>query len=140
MSEKFEVPEVHPAFKLNKIHYTISDLRKVAYSFIKEGEHYEGLIGDFLLDWAKPTPFLEVRTSGSTGTPKKIRIRKEHMINSALATGKFFDLPAGSTALLCLPANFIAGKMMIIRAITLGWELDLVPPSSNPLDNVFKTY
>lgn len=62
------------------------------------------------------------------------------MINSALATGKFFELPAGSTALMCLPANFIAGKMMLIRAMVLGWELDLVPPSSNPLDQVFKTY
>ncbi len=140
MSEKFVVPEVHPAFKLNKYHYTITDLRKVAYNFLKEGEPYEGLIGDFFLDWVKPTPFLEIRTSGSTGTPKKIRIRKEHMINSALATGKFFELPAGTTGLMCLPANFIAGKMMIIRAITLGWELDLIPPSSNPLDNVFKTY
>lgn len=140
MSEKFDVPEVHPDFKLNKTHYTISDLRKVAYNFIKEGEHYEGLIGDFILDWVKPSPFLEVKTSGSTGSPKKIKIRKEHMINSARATGKFFDLPERSTALMCLPATYIAGKMMLIRAIVLGWELDLVPPSSSPLDRVFKTY
>lgn len=140
MNDKFEVPEVHPDFKINKLHFSISDLRKVAYNYIKEGEHYEGLIGDFILDWVKPTPFLEVHTSGSTGKPKKIRLKKEHMINSALATGKFFELPAKSTVLMCLPANFIAGKMMIVRAMVLGWELDLVPPSSNPLDQVFKTY
>lgn len=140
MNEKFEVSEVHPEFKLNKLYFSITDLRKVAYNYIKEGEPYEGLVGDFILDWVKPSPYLEVQTSGSTGTPKKIRIKKQHMINSALATGRFFELPAGSTALMCLPANFISGKMMLVRAMVLGWELDLIPPSSNPLDLVFKTY
>ncbi|HSI69972.1 MAG TPA: AMP-binding protein [Gillisia sp.] len=140
MNEKFDVPEVHPDFKINKIHFSISDLRKVAYNFIKEGEPYEGLIGDFILDWVKPSLYLEVQTSGSTGKPKKIKIRKDHMINSARATGKYFELPEKSKVLMCLPANFIAGKMMIVRAMVLGWELDLVPPSSNPLDQVFKTY
>lgn len=140
MNEKFDAPEVHPDFKINKLHFSITDLRKVAYNYIKEGEPYESAIGDFILDWVKPSAYLEVQTSGSTGTPKKIKLRKEHMINSALATGKFFDLPAKSKVLMCLPANYIAGKMMIVRAMTLGWELDLVPPSSNPLDQVFKTY
>ncbi|HSJ12569.1 MAG TPA: AMP-binding protein [Gillisia sp.] len=140
MNDKFEVPEVHPDFKLNKVHYTLSDLRKVAYNYIKEEEPYEGLIGDFILDWVKPSAFIEVKTSGSTGVPKKIKVRKEHMINSALATGKFFELPPKSTALMCLPANYIAGKMMLVRAMVLGWELDLVPPTSNPLDQVYKTY
>jgi o-succinylbenzoate---CoA ligase len=140
MNEKFDVPEVHPDFKINKIHFSISDLRKVAYNYIKEGEPYEGLIGDFILDWVKPSLYLEVQTSGSTGIPKKIKVRKDHMINSARATGKFFELPEKSKVLMCLPANYIAGKMMIVRAMVLGWELDLVPPSSNPLDQVFKTY
>lgn len=140
MNEKFEVPEVHPDFRLNKLHFSIADLRKVAYNFIKEGEPYEGLVGDFILDWVKPSAYLEVQTSGSTGKPKKIKIKKEHMVNSAIATGKFFELPAKSKALMCLPANYIAGKMMVVRAMVLGWELDLVPPSSNPLDQVFKLY
>lgn len=140
MNEKYNVPEPHPDFKLNKTHYSNSDLRQVAYNYIKEGEPYEGGIGDFLLDWLKPSAFLEVQTSGSTGDPKKIRIRKEHMINSAFATGKFFELPEKSKALHCLPAKFIGGKMMLVRAMVLGWELDLVVPSSNPLDQVFKIY
>lgn len=140
MNETFDVPEVHPDFKLNKHHYSISDLRKVAYNYIKEEEQHESLVGDFILDWVKPSAYLEVQTSGSTGIPKKIRIKKEHMINSALATGKFFELPEKSKALMCLPANFIAGKMMLVRAMVLGWEMDLVPPSSNPLDRVFKIY
>lgn len=140
MIEKYELPETHPCFKLNKTHYTNSDLKKVAYNLIKEGEPFEGGIGNFLLDWLKPSAVLEVKTSGSTGIPKKIKLRKEHMINSAIATGKFFELPEKSTALHCLPAEYIAGKMMLVRAMVLGWELDLVTPSSNPLDQVFKTY
>lgn len=140
MNEKFDVPETHSSFKLNKLHFNNADLRQVAYNFIKEEEPYKSEIGDFILDWLKPSAFLEVQTSGSTGKPKKIKIRKEHMINSAMATGKFFKLPEKSTVLMCLPASYIAGKMMVVRAMVLGWGLDIVPPSSTPLDQVFKTY
>ena len=140
MISKFSIPQTHFSFKINKLHYSNEDLAKLAYNFIKEGEPHEGEIGDFILDWLKPSPFIVVKTSGSTGESKKIKVRKEHMVNSALATGKFFELPAGSTALMCLPAKYIAGKMMLVRSMVLGWELDLVPPSSNPLDQLFKIY
>ncbi|TBW28425.1 AMP-binding protein [Gramella sp. KN1008] len=140
MTNKYKIPETHPEFRLNKHHFTNTELRQVAYSFIKEGEPYEEKIGSFLLDWLKPSAYLEVQTSGSTGRPKKIKLKKQHMINSAIATSKFFDLPAGTTALLCLPAEYIGGKMMLVRAMYLGWQLDTVLPSSNPLDQVFKVY
>lgn len=140
MANSYKIPETHPDFRLNKRHFTNSELKQVAYSFIKEGEPYEQQIGSFLLDWLKPTSYIEVNTSGSTGKPKKIRLKKQHMINSALATSRFFDLPAKTTALLCLPADYIAGKMMLVRAMFLGWALDTVPPSSNPLDQLFKVY
>ena len=140
MADKYKIPETHPDFRLNKQHFTNAELRQVAYSFIKEGEPYEEQIGSFLLDWLKASPFIEVYTSGSTGKPKKIRLKKQHMINSALATSRFFKLPSSTTALMCLPAEYIAGKMMLVRAMFLGWHLDTVPPSSNPLDQVFKIY
>ncbi|MDT0687061.1 AMP-binding protein [Autumnicola psychrophila] len=140
MIDKYKVPETHPDFKLNRQHYTNAELRQVAYNFIKEGEAYEEKIGSFLLDWLKPPAYTTTKTSGSTGTPKEIKLKKEHMVNSAMATSKFFDLPAGTTALLSLPATYIAGKMMLVRAMILGWHLDLIPPSSNPLDQVFKRY
>ncbi|MCH4823523.1 AMP-binding protein [Gramella lutea] len=140
MPNSYKIPETHPNFQLNKRHFTNSELKQVAYSYIKEGEPYEQQIGSFLLDWLKPSSFIEVYTSGSTGKPKKIRLKKQHMVNSALATSRFFDLPAKTTALLCLPAEYIAGKMMLVRAMFLGWDLDTIPPSSNPLDNLFKVY
>ncbi|WP_029037504.1 AMP-binding protein [Salinimicrobium xinjiangense] len=140
MQNQFSLPETHPDFRLNGLHYTNEELAAVAYSLIKEGEPYEGQAGNFLLDWLNDKDYVEVKTSGSTGPPKKIQIRKQYMINSARATGKFFDLPAGTTALHCLPVNFIAGKMMLVRAMLLGWKLDLELPKANPLDRIFKIY
>ena len=38
------------------------------------------------------------------------------MVHSAIATGNFFNLHPQDKALLCLPAKYIAGKMMIVRS------------------------
>lgn len=97
-------------------------------------------VANFLRNWFDATAFVEVKTSGSTGNPKIIQLQKEQMINSAIATGDYFNLPQNTTALLCLSANYIAGKMMLVRALTLGWYLDVVAPTSNPLKNSDKNY
>ncbi|MDX1829107.1 MAG: AMP-binding protein [Lutibacter sp.] len=94
----------------------------------------------FLELWFNEKDIIEVKTSGSTGAPKSILLKKKYMINSALATGKFFNLFENTKALLCLPVDFIAGKMMLVRALTLGWKLDFVAPISNPLKNNVNTY
>ena len=94
----------------------------------------------FLSDWFNKGDFVIVQTSGSTGTPKPIQLKKEFMINSALATGNFFNLSENTTALLCLSTDYIAGKMMLVRALILGWELDIVDPISNPLKDLNKKY
>ena len=140
MKKAFQLPETHPDFKLNQLHFDNEELANMAYSYVKEGEPFEADAGNFLLDWVNDKEHLELKTSGSTGAPKMIRIKKESMINSALATGKYFGLPEGTTALHCLPSTFIAGKMMLVRAMVLGWSIDLVQPKANPLEQVFKSY
>jgi O-succinylbenzoic acid--CoA ligase len=105
----------------------------VAYSFIKEGEEYEKSVGDFILDWFDKKPYLDLNTSGTTGIPKIIQIDKQAMVNSALATGDFFDLRPGDKALHCLPTKYIAGKMMFVRGFILGLDMDFVAPSSHPM-------
>ncbi len=133
--------EVHPNFKLNGTHYSAKEMHDVAYSFIKEGEPYEERIGNFLMDWLNENySDIKVRTSGSTSEPKIIFIDKEKMINSALSTGKHLKVNENTKALLCIPAKQIGGMMMLVRAMTLGWHLDLVEPKSNPLDRLYKTY
>lgn len=132
--------KLHLKFKLNGRYYSQEDLAEVAYSLIKEGEPYEKQLGDFLLDWLNNKDYVEVKTSGSTGTPKTIRHSKQAMVNSAIATGDFFGLKPGDKALSCLSCSFIAGKMMVVRAIILGLELDVVAPSLTPYFNTRKQY
>lgn len=131
---------IHKDFRLNGIHYSREELKEVAYRLAKEGETFEKSIGDFLLDWLSQNPTVQVQTSGSTGKPKKIELQKRHMVNSAEATGAFFGLATSSSALLCLPTDFIAGKMMLVRAMVLGLELDYISPSLNPLQDNIKPY
>ena len=126
---------VHNQFKLNGFHLDREDLCRVAYSFIKEGEDFEKPVGDFLLDWFDSKDFIEMQTSGTTGAPKKITISKQAMVNSALATGDFFHLKPGDKALHCLPVKYVAGKMMLVRAMIIGLDLEFVAPSSHPLLN-----
>lgn len=140
MTNTITYNNVHNLFKINGFHFKRNDLCSLAYILVKEGEPYEKAMGDFLLDWFDAKSYLELTTSGTTGTPKTIRIEKDAMINSALASGDFFNLKPGDRALHCLPTNFIAGKMMLVRALILGLEIDFVAPSSRPLLNKDRTY
>jgi O-succinylbenzoic acid--CoA ligase len=131
---------VHNYFKINGFHLNAEELRRVAYDYIKEGDGNEQAIGEFLLDWFDDKEYIEMRTSGTTGLPKLVQLEKQAMIQSALATGDFFKLEPGDKALLCLPVKFIAGKMMLVRSIILGLELDIVEPSTQPLALNTKSY
>ena len=126
---------IHPDFKLNGKSFSYIELLSEALYLKENGQLYEKAIGKFLLEWLNNESFLFVQTSGSTGKPKKIVLQKAAMIASAKATGIFFNLQPKTTALLCLSADYIAGKMMLVRAITLGLHLDVAEPNSNPLEN-----
>ncbi|MEN8768573.1 MAG: AMP-binding protein [Candidatus Arcticimaribacter sp.] len=140
MEHRPNYKNIHNRFLLNGNHYRFEDLFEIAHSFIKEGEAHEKAIGDFLMDWIRPNEIISLKTSGSTGKPKTIHYNKQAMVNSALATGDHFDVKIGDKALHCLNADYIAGKMMLVRAMILGLEIDLVPPQGNILVNTDKTY
>ncbi|UKM63756.1 AMP-binding protein [Flavobacteriaceae bacterium GSB9] len=131
---------VHLKFKLDGLSYKYDQLMEVAYSYVKEGLPYQQDLGNFLLDWLDQHDYVTVKTSGSTGRPKSVKIKKQAMVNSAIATGDFFNLQPGDKVLNCLPSNFIAGKMMIVRAIILGLELDMTEPAVLPLIDYEKDY
>lgn len=88
---------------------------------------------EFLHEWNDGSERLLVHTSGSTGMPKPLWVEKRRMAASARITCKFLGLQAGDTALLCMPLDYIAGKMMVVRALTCGLRLFAVPPSGHPL-------
>ena len=88
---------------------------------------------EFLEEWNNDSPYVEVKTSGSTGEPKRMLVEKQRMRASARITCDFLGLKAGDTALLCMPLNYIAGKMMVVRAIERDLKLVAVEPSGHPL-------
>jgi len=95
-------------------------------------ENWEKEIFSFILQWFDKNDFVKVKTSGSTGKPKTIVLRKKNIAASAEATLKFLKLKQRDKALLCLPAEHIAGKMMIVRALIGKLELYYIKPSLSP--------
>lgn len=89
-------------------------------------------IFDFVREWLDDNDTITVSTSGSTGRPKKISLLKKNMVQSALLTRQYFGLKKDMKAMLCMPVDYIAGKMMIVRAFVSGYNLITVPPSANP--------
>jgi O-succinylbenzoic acid--CoA ligase len=89
----------------------------------------------FLEQWLDANEYVEVKTSGSTGEPKVIRLPKQTMLRSAQMTNARFSLTENSFALLSLPASYIAGKMMLVRALAGNYSLMAVQPSANPFSN-----
>ena len=136
VTNKITYKNIHNRFKLNGYHINLEQMYYVAYSFIKEGEPFEQHVGNFLLDWFDNKSYIELQTSGTTGAPKVVRIEKQAMLDSALATGDFFGLKPGDTMLHCLPTNYVAGKMMFVRSFILGLDMKFVEPNSDPLKNI----
>ena len=89
--------QFHTCFKLNGNSF-ISTKELIKYSSSISSD-----IQSFLIEWFDESDFIKVKTSGSTGAAKIIKIKKEYMKNSALATGNYFNLTAKTTALLCMP-------------------------------------
>lgn len=89
---------------------------------------------EFVRDWFAPQAHVQAHTSGSTGAPKPILLEKKRMEASAHMTGEFLQLEPGNTALLCLPLKFIAGKMMLVRAMVLRLRILVIEPQSAPLN------
>ena len=87
-------------------------------------------IADFLAEWRSDSPYIVAHTSGSTGTPKAIHLLKSDMMLSAANTVDFFSLGSNSVLALPLSADYIAGKMMAVRALVCGGKLLELPVSN----------
>ena len=91
---------------------------------------------EFLKEWNDTSDTVLVHTSGSTGKPKPMHVEKRRMLNSARITCDFLGLRQGDTALLCMPLDYIAGKMMVVRALERGLRLLSVEPTGHPLATI----
>lgn len=122
---------LHPQFRLHGKAYNRASLLKAAKQWASTAEGEQRELGAFLIEWLSATPTITLQTSGSTEKPKRITTTKTAMCISAQRTGTYFSLSAGNRALLCLPLQYIAGKMMLVRAMVLGLELDMIPPKTD---------
>lgn len=130
----------HASFKLDGVFYDDIELSNLAQQMASEGKDFSVSLGVFITKWMDSSSEIELQTSGSTGTPKMVSIAKQAMVNSAIATGDYFKLKPGNSALSCLPFEYIAAKMMFVRAYVLGLELDCINPTSKPLETLTKRY
>lgn len=90
-------------------------------------------VKNFLQEWYNSSDQVLVKTSGSTGEPKPLWVSKKKMEASANITCNFLGLREGDTALLCMPLDYIAGKMMVVRAIVRRLRLICIEPCGHPM-------
>lgn len=79
---------------------------------------------------------LNTRTSGTTGMPRSHAFNTADLTASAGITRDAFDLKSGDRTLLCLPCEFVGGKMMVVRAMVLGLDLHAIDPRGGVLRNL----
>lgn len=98
---------------------------------IQPTNEFEETVKAFLVEWFSDSAVMIAHTSGSTGTPKEIILTKENMRKSANMTGKYLHLQKGDSALLVMPVSYIAGKLMLVRAVEIGLKLICMQPTSH---------
>jgi len=124
-------------FQLNGQPYTKPALKQFAEQQLAQKlVSWERELFQFIVEWLSDDEHITAHTSGSTGAPKAIQLNKKQVRNSALMTANYLGLGKNSNALLSLSANYIAGKMMIVRAIENEWHLWANQPSNMPLKDI----
>jgi len=118
-----------------KLNGQIVILKDVPF-LLESDSSWQNELARFLEQWWNDSNTITFKTSGSTGKPKTIPFTKAQVRESARRTLDFFKIPEGTSAVLVLPTRYIAGKMMVIRAIVGKLNLVAVEPSENPWKNV----
>ena len=108
------------------------DFKNFNIENVQPKTEFERKVLEFLQEWFSGSETVFVQTSGSTGIPKTFEIEKQRMLNSSRMTCDFLGLKEGDTALLCLPVQYISGKMMLVRAIERKLKVIISVPSSAP--------
>lgn len=121
---------------LNGALYNPEQLKSMAKVLANTDDQLVAYLWQFIEQWFDDKETMILKTSGSTGIPKNIAVTKHQMLASAASTLEYFQLRKGMKALLCLSPEFIAGKMMIVRAMLGGLDLLTTDLSANPLRNL----
>ncbi len=117
----------------------IVDCSDIQLNKLTPKNDFEKKIFIFFSEWQSKNPFMSIKSSGSTGEPKIFNIEKSKMINSATMTCDFLRLEKNNIALLCLPVEYISGKMLLVRSIIREMTVIIREPSLKPLDDISQT-
>ena len=94
---------------------------------------FEAAVFSFCREWNAGKAHFMFHSSGSTGKPKSIELSRDQMACSAKLTGAWLSLNSRDIALMALPVEYIAGAMVLVRALELDLDVLLVDPCQNPL-------
>ncbi|MBN1144335.1 MAG: AMP-binding protein [Bacteroidales bacterium] len=124
----------HRNLTINNQPYTFKELLAYATEKIVSSETmaWEREVYRFIINWLSDSEDIQQYSSGTTGKTKEIRLPKMAMMHSALNTSRYLNLEKGQAALLCMPVDYIAGKMMVVRCFTGNLNLLLTEPRSLP--------
>ncbi|CAI8195751.1 MAG: 2-succinylbenzoate--CoA ligase [SAR116 cluster bacterium] len=127
---------VHPSFSISGRPHNRESLKKYAVSLLESHELWQQLIGQFFRDWLDPSPHILIKTSGTTKESRGFKMKKEALVAHAQMSCDFFKLQPKDRIAHVLSTDFIAGKMILVRALTRGLDLWCFKPSKSPLDGV----
>ncbi len=130
--------EYFQSITINNSTYSGEKIRELVHRKLDENNipDWEKNIYQFIGELINEKDYILANSSGTTGKAKQIKLFKRELVNSAIRTKKYFNLTSSDRALLCLPVSYIAGKMMIVRAFVIGFNLKYTEPSANPFENI----
>ncbi len=111
-------------------------LSEILSGFVKSESPFEKNTFSFIKKWLNGDQAFTLTTSGSTGTPKEITLTRSQLLQSAQRTIQALRLSSNNTALVCLDTKYIAGKMMLVRALEANMKIVAAEPVSDPLQKL----
>jgi o-succinylbenzoate---CoA ligase len=123
------------------VNYLYLNNKKISYEEIKAGTFvgntpFEQVSLSFCRQWLNEQASFNLKTSGSTGEPKSIEVSRQQITLSARQTITYFSISPVDTVLVCLNTAYIAGIMMLARAMESGANIIAIEPTGNPLQDI----
>lgn len=85
-------------------------------------------------NWFSSDPLLPFTTSGSSGAPKEYHFNRNQVRTSAQLTASWLQAGPPLNWLLCLPISFVAGRMVLYRALISNTPLQVLIPKAQPIE------
>lgn len=123
----------HKAIWINNREVTPTEILSGGSSPTSE---FESHTFSFIKDWLNGVDSIKLQTSGSTSDPKEITLTRDQLKKSAQRTINTLALDKEDVAFVCLDTKYIAGKMMLVRALEGDMKIIAREPTANPFHKI----